>query len=223
MLILFCIFHACVGFILPSLARLRTMWVAGPSTIEFKLLTHYVLFTKLASLQVPAKWAAWGHDELFAVISKCCYLCFPTTGNHLGSLSVKIFCAQMSTQWWQPFLSPCRTPTLEALQIQPFWVLHPAWCKFWFDSTFLVHCKYQIVLRFLRKKNKEMLFIFGPPSPVIRCLCIYKLKKCEHLILWHSNKKLFVRVAIASDRSAVAAGCKTARYQAPAASLEPDE
>ena len=36
-MILFCIFHACVGFILPSLARLRTMWVAGPSTIEFKL------------------------------------------------------------------------------------------------------------------------------------------------------------------------------------------
>lgn len=39
LVILFCMFQACVGFILPSLARLRTKWVTGARILKFKLLS----------------------------------------------------------------------------------------------------------------------------------------------------------------------------------------
>jgi hypothetical protein len=70
MVILFGIFHVCVGFILPSLVRLRTMRVNGASRIKYKISSVF-LFTKMVLLLIPAKRTTWWHDELFTVTGKC--------------------------------------------------------------------------------------------------------------------------------------------------------
>lgn len=112
LVILFCIFHACVGFILPSLARLRTMWVTGARTIEFKLLSSiFYLHTWHHCRYLPNELRGGMMSFSLSLANAGIFVFLLQVAIWSPLVSEHICCAHISKRCWQRFLSPagCRS------------------------------------------------------------------------------------------------------------------
>lgn len=115
LVILFCLYHACIGLILPSLARLRTMYARLPfffrlkkrsfinSILLWNLIIIWILIWFSCFLpwcsQVCAKWVAWRDYQHFSSSCKCRCAAFSIA-------SASLFFSHLNTQNLQIKLSP---------------------------------------------------------------------------------------------------------------------